>query len=572
MTKGSSRRRARVESARSESARAERERCLAVAHRLLAGGDYEGAIAPLLDAARLFPSDAEVQNDLGVAYMASQRFPEAITWLRRAIVSLPRIGNTHYNLGLALQHVGDDEAAIAEHRRAVALSPDLAGAHAQLADLLMEKGLRSEAVSAYERASASAPGTSLGSLSKAKALVAENRYAEAEEALRQLVASEASNSLAHVLLGNVLQTVGRFDEAAASFERSIAIAPWRSDAHYGLVSSRRLTEADRPWIARILARLDAEDGQTLSPATAARHRMMLHFAAGKALDDLGDYAHAMRHFGAANEVRRRLYPFHPDAVEERVDELIARFTPVLLADHGAVGRDDATPLLIVGMPRSGTTLLERIVSSHPEVGGCGELDFWNERGPALVKADPQRLAMEADPVGGDYLRVLRRSAPDALRATDKMPFNFFWVGLVHLLFPNARILHCRRNAVDTCLSIHTTPVASSSGFASTLGDLASYYRQYLRLMDHWRAVIPADRLLDVDYEDVVAEPEKTARRVIAFAGLSWDSACLRPEANRDAVRTASSWQARQPIYRSSVERWRRYEPWGGELRELLLPK
>jgi hypothetical protein len=151
-----------------------------------------------------------------------------------------------------------------------------------------------------------------------------------------------------------------------------------------------------------------------------------------------------------------------------------------------------------------------------------------------------------------------------------MPFNFLWIGLVRLLFPNARFIHCRRNPIDTCLSIYSTQFTQSWGYASDRGDLAFYYRQYLRLMEHWRAVLPSDRLLDVDYEDATAAPEETARRLIAFCGLEWDPACLQPERNPDAVKTASTWQARQPIYRTSVERWRNYEPWIGELR-LLLP-
>jgi hypothetical protein len=150
-----------------------------------------------------------------------------------------------------------------------------------------------------------------------------------------------------------------------------------------------------------------------------------------------------------------------------------------------------------------------------------------------------------------------------------MPFNFFWVGLVHMLFPNARIVHARRSPVDTCFSIYATAFTATWGFASSPEDLAWYHRRYVRLVEHWRTVIPSDRLLDVDYEDLVAEPEETARQLIAFTGLEWDAACLRPEDNRDAVRTASSWQARQPIYQSSVGRWRHYEPWIGELRALL---
>jgi hypothetical protein len=154
--------------------------------------------------------------------------------------------------------------------------------------------------------------------------------------------------------------------------------------------------------------------------------------------------------------------------------------------------------------------------------------------------------------------------------TDKMPFNFLWAGLVHMLLPRARIVHCRRNPIDTCLSIYQTQQRRlwTQDFASDRGDLVSYYRQYLRLMEHWRGVLPADRFVDVDYEEVTRDLEATARRLVAFCDLEWDAACLAPERNPDDVRTASRWQVRQPIYRTSVERWRNYEPWIGELRTL----
>jgi hypothetical protein len=248
--------------------------------------------------------------------------------------------------------------------------------------------------------------------------------------------------------------------------------------------------------------------------------------------------------------------------------LIERFTSDFFARHARGGGSDETPILVLGMPRSGTTLTERIVSSHRSVAGGGELAFWNLKGAVWVDADAGSLAGAAEEIRADYLRVLRGIGPDALRVTDKMTFNFLWIGLVHLLFPSARFIHCRRNAIDTCLSIYTRQFGDNWLFASDRGDLAFYYRQYLRLMEHWRAVIPSNRLLEVDYEDTTDAPEETARNLVAFCGLEWDPACLRPESNPDAVKTASRWQARQPIYRSSVERWRNYEPWLGELREL----
>jgi len=303
--------------------------------------------------------------------------------------------------------------------------------------------------------------------------------------------------------------------------------------------------------------------------------MTLHFAVGKGLDDLKDYAGAIEHFDAANRIRGKLTRFSRGEHERLVDRMIARFTREFFASHPMAGNEagNETPLLVLGMPRSGTTLIDRILSSHPRVGGGGELVFWRQRGHVWADAQIDKLRAEADALRGDYLRVLRGVAggESALRVTDKMPFNYLWIGLVHLLFPDARILHSRRNPIDTCLSIYSTQFLAPRywGFACDRGDLAWYYRQYLRLMDHWRAVLPAERFLEVDYEETTAAPEEVARRLIAFAGLEWDPACMSPERNPDAIKTSSKWQARQPIYRSSVERWRNYEPWLGELRGLL---
>ena len=538
------------------------ESILRLALGLLKAGRYEDAIGPLVQAARLLPDNPVVHDNLGRAYMLTRRVPEAIACLRRSIALRPTSGLTHYSLGLALAQAGDDRAAVAAFRRASELEPRLAEAHGRAADLLIRSGRREDAAMEYGRALEAAPDTTFGRLCGAKSMFAHNRPVEAEQRLRQLTEQDPSCSEAHLFLAHVLTEAGRFDEAAASYERSIALAPG-APAYHGLVSTRRITEADRRLVARIVSRLDAAD-------VAGRERMTLHFAAGKAFDDLREHARAIEHFDAANQIRRRLAPpFDRRDFEQGVDRLVARFTREFFDRHAARGQDDETPVLVLGMPRSGTTLVERIVSSHPRVCGGGELGFWYEHGPAWVDAETGALAEAADHLRGDYLRLLRTLGPDCLRVTDKMPFNFLWIGLVHLLLPNARIVHCRRNAIDTCLSIYTTHFTQVPVYASDRRDLAFCYRQYLRLMEHWRAVLPSSRLLDVDYEDATCEPERAARRLIAFCGLDWDPACPQPERNPDAVKTASMWQARQPIYRTSVERWRSYEPWIGELLQLL---
>jgi tetratricopeptide (TPR) repeat protein len=534
------------------------EQFLARAQHFIRIGQPHEAIEPLLLAAKALPGDPVIANDLGVAYLCGRRFAEAVTWLRRSIAMRPTFALGHFNLGLALEQMGEHDAALAAQYQAIALRPGLAEAHGQVGDLLARKLEHDDAARSYERAHAAQPDSDFGRRCEALALVEREPRSEAEGRLSALIARDASNGEAHLVLGDLLNEAGRFDEAREHFERVVTLAPGRGAAHYRLVSSKRLTESDRPLVARILSQLERE-------GLEESQRMTLHFAAGKALDDLKDYAGAIGQFDAANQIRRRHAPFQRDVLERLVDRLIARFTPEFFKSHASLGKHDETPVLVLGMPRSGTTLIERIVSSHPQVAGGGELSFWDEHGRAWADAGTDRLAEAADP----YLRILRAIGSDAARVTDKMPFNFLWIGLLQLLLPDARIIHCRRNPVDTCLSIYTTHFASNWAGTSDRGDLVAYYRQYSRLMRHWHAVLPPDRLLDVDYEDATAAPEPVARRLIAFCGLDWDPACLQPDRNRDVIRTASTWQARQPIYRSSVERWRSYEPWLGALRELL---
>ena len=391
--------------------------------------------------------------------------------------------------------------------------------------------------------------------------------------LRHMLARDPGNAMAHDLLGNLLSEFGRFDEARECFQRAITIAPLLAGCYYDLVRCRPVTGEDDGLLQRMEAAL-------ATPGLDAAQRLRIHLAIGKAADDLGDYALAMRHFDAADGVRRSTSSFDSAAFSIETDRILARCTPELIARAPELGSSDRTPVLILGMPRSGTTLVEQIVSMHPEVGAGDELNFWNERGaawhrsapagnetPGVVKELPAKefLAKAA----ADYLGLLRTIAPKAARVTDKMPFNFLWAGLIHIAFPRAIIIHCRRAAVDTALSIHQTHFHPGLAFPTGGDELVAYFRGYRRLTDHWRSVLPADRFLEVDYEELTRAPEPVIRRIIAACGLAWHDACLRPESNPRAVRTPSKWQTRQPIYRTSVARWRRYEPWLGPLRALV---
>ena len=541
---------------------------LALATKLLRAGRPADAIAPLRAAALLQPSNAIIQHDLGLACLEVGRVPDAIAALQRAVASDPSYADAYFRLGIALEKLGNIGGAIAAYDRATKLLPSLTEAWFRAGALAYTLGYREKAIGCFRRAAATGDRNSFSRLGKVRALLIEDRNQEAEQMLRETLVADPRNAMAYDLLGNLLSEFGRFDEARECFQRAVAITPLLAGSYYDLVRCRPVTSDDDGLLQVMQAAL-------ATPGLEAGQGLRLHLAIGKAAEDLGDYGLAMHHFDAADAVRRGSGSFDSARFSTEIDRLIARCTPELIARAPELGSRDATPVLIIGMPRSGTTLVEQIVSMHPEVGAGGELHFWNQRGAEWHRS---RLDGNETPfvateflakAAADYLGVLRAMAPTAARVTDKMPFNFLWAGLIHVAFPRAVIIHCRRAAVDTALSIHQTHFHPSMAFPTGGPELVAYFRSYQRLIGHWRSVLPADRFLEVDYENLTRAPEPVIRRIIAASGLAWNDACLRPESNPRAVKTPSKWQTRQPIYRTSIARWRRYEPWLGPLRALV---
>jgi tetratricopeptide (TPR) repeat protein len=531
-------------------------------------GRSDEAIAEAKHAIRLQPEDAGSHNNLGLCYLAAGRIPPAITHFKRAIALMPDAAVFHHNLGLALELQSRDAEATAAFRRALSLDSGPAEALAHLGRLLYQHGEPEEAARCYERAAALQPDATIAAVHQAEALIQQGRAAEAEACLRRAIVNDARSDLAHQVLGVLLQRRGRFDEAIESLERAIELQPRRVSSYVSLSLGKKFSGADE-WLIQGMGAL-VED-ESLAP----QERSQLHYALGKVCDDLEDYQDAICHFDRAHaieaeQMRQAGRSFDGRGHKAGIDRTIQGFTADFFARRRAQGSDSDLPVLIVGMPRSGTTLIEQILSSHREIGGAGELSFWTDRqglaGVALAGAlQPDRLSRVAE----DYIALLRIAAPASRRATDKMPANFLVLGLVHLALPNARIIHLRRDPIDTCLSIWSTPFGNPLDFAHNRGNLVFYYEQYGRLIAHWRQVIPADRLFEIDYEELVADPERVARAMIAFCGLDWDDACLRHEQNQHVIMTPSLWQARQPVYRDAVARWRRYEKWLGEFRGLL---
>ena len=381
---------------------------------------------------------------------------------------------------------------------------------AQLASVLEGWGKEPEALLAYRRLSrlADSPLDRLYYL--ARALVMEQKLDEAEETLRRMLVLAPDHAETRAVLGSLLLDRGRFEEAEAELTKAVDALP---SALHKLTRVRRITEADRPLIERMRARAGG-------PGLDWDSRIDVGFGLGKAYDDLGDYAEAIRHYGMANRLRATSSRLDRAARAKQYDSLIARSTLEALEraaqSLGRVARHgDNLPVFIVGMPRSGTTLLEQILSSHPAVTAGGELPFWKARiqdwNASKLSPDAGSLAKAA----GDYLALLRGLAPEALRVTDKTPRNFEFLGLIWVAFPKARVIHCRRHPVDTCLSIFFTNFWEGQDYSWDRADLVFQYRQYERMMDHWRKVLPNDRFTEVQYEKRLSQTARPKR-----AGLS----------------------------------------------------
>ena len=531
---------------------------LSQATRLLQSGRAGDAVVPLREAARCMPGNAGIWHDLGLACLESGQIAEAITALRSSLSIDPRFQDSYLRLGIALESSGALEAALAAYAQAAELQP-LAEASYRAAHVLESLGHLPRAIEMFRRAAANATGTTLGRIAMARALLAQNRDEEAEKLLRKVLSSERNNAVALDLLANTLADAGRFSDARRYFIRAIEASPNFAGSYYDIARCGRMGPEDAELIARMRAALQS---QRLDPAQQVR----VHLALGKAADDLGQYEEAMREFDAAEAVRNTIVRFDLAKFEERVDRLIAQFTPERLANAAVTGRDEARPIFIFGMPRSGTTLVEQILSAHPDVRAGGELSFWIERGADWERVESSEgRARQLSSSAADYLQLLQGLQSGGTRVTDKNPLNFQWAGLLHLALPRATLVHCRRHPLDTALSIHQTHFNPRMTFPTGGEVLVGYIRAYQRLCAHWRAVLPPERFIEIDYEDLVAEPEKVIRRLVAATGLEWNPSCLHPEHNARTVKTASKWQARQPIYRHAHGRWRAYEPWIGKL-------
>lgn len=606
-------------------------------------GDTADAMVTLLEAIRLDPQSAQAHNNIGIVHFERKQFKQAVEAYRKAIELAPNYAEAHNNLGNALRMLGDTDAAKAayqealesreiypeaynnlgcllrdagkfdqaEHamRKAIQQNPRYAEAYNNLGSLCFSQGNELEALRQMSEVLKFAPRNPTTLILTARIQLNRSTYQQAEMAVRTVIEDDPANSEALTVLGQVLHETDRYEEAIEVLEQALANSPSNPETlnFYGvaLKSVGRLDEARE----NILKSLEIDSSQfgayanlndlvdfsaetelfdrietIMESATETRtpQFLPLHFAYGKALDDVGQHEKALEHYIIGGELKREQLAYDEADTFAFFDGIKKAFPKELFKKRPYSGLDNESLVFIVGMPRSGSTLVEQIISSHPEVYGAGEVKYLSQAINGLRDRFPSLSAypdMVTELTGKQfsilaqrYMKDISANSEGAPRVTDKLLTNYFFVGLINILFPKARIVHTVRNPLDTCISGFTKLFKDDMPHSYKLDELGRYYRRYQDLMDHWAKVLPEGVMKTVKYEEVVKDTEKSARDLIEFVGLPWNKECLKFHESKRPVKTASVAQVRKPIYSSSVERWKRYGKGLQPLIDTALPK
>ena len=525
-------------------------------------GALDEAVAAYRRGLELRPGHAPTLCNLGQALEATERWDEAATCYRDAIQQDPQFRPAWHDYAASLLQLGQTDTARTVLQQALARWPAEPELQLLLAESCSRLGLADEAAAA----AGIATGQDISPPSRQRAariLLDLGLESEAEVQFRRAIQQDPQLAAAHHGLAALHLVRGDRRAAGQSARRALAIDPTLGAAHLLLAGLKRHDEPDAAAIQAATEVLEA--------GTASRtDRLACHFALGKMHDDCGQYRAAFEHFAAGNRLLREGRPPPREPPEQLYPRIAEVYNRELLVQRSGWGAQTQTPVFIIGMPRSGTTLVEQIIASHPQAGGRGELRLvgwllaaWARgRGgddplrvlTAMTEADLQRMARA-------YEQHLTTDAePGWQRICDKMPSNYRHVGLIHLMFPQARIVHCRRDPRDTCLSNYFTWFAEGNAESTDLTAIGRHYRAYEGLMQHWHTVLPG-RIFDLSYEQLVADPEPVVASLLAHLGLPWDQRCLRFHETSRSVVTASASQVREPFNRRSIGRWRHYEPW-----------
>jgi Flp pilus assembly protein TadD len=555
----------------------------AIGHSNLAGaylalGRVSEAVAECREAVRLQPDNPENHNNLGVALRRLGKLDEAARCFREAIRLAPHHADARSNLGGVLQRQGKLSEAMTLLEETVRHFPGHARAHCNLGSALIEMGYHDVALHHLREAVRLRPNftEAMNLLGVAMRDVGQNE--EAMHWFREVLRLDPRHATARNTLAHTLETMGRIPEAIAELEEGLRIDPEDVKALSGL--ARYVATGDYRFRDEQIPLLEKRAARDDLPAPDV---CQLHMALAWAFDRRGDHERAFSHCRRSKELRKeedrqRGEVFDPEGHRRYINRTIGTFTPKWFARVRSFGHESDRPIFIVGMMRSGTTLVEQILASHPDVVGAGELrDI--ER---LFLTLPGRLGLNVDPLEAlglldagtarrlaeEYLHVLGQHGGTARRVVDKLPFNFLRLGFIAMLFPRAKIIHCRRDPVDTCLSCYFQNFDSPIPFTLDLRHVGVYYREYERLMEHWRRVLPLP-IFELHYEELTERQEEVSRKMVEFCGLKWDERCLRFNETQRVVQTASALQVRQAMYRTSLGKWKRYEAYIQPLLEEL---
>jgi tetratricopeptide (TPR) repeat protein len=558
-------------------------------------GDFTGALVHYERAIAVKPAFVHAHSNRGNALQRLKRFDEAEPSYRRAIEIAPDFADAWNNLGTTLRELKRPEEAEAAYRKALDMRPndpdlldnlalcvkdlnrlDEAASllhralaieqrsdkyYVHLGTILIDQSKTSEAQAAVERALALNPKNHDAVNLMGRVAFERGDLTAALDYYRRAIAIKPELADAYNNMGNALKELGRLQEAQDAYDKAIELDPNISGVYVNLADSRKFNAGD-PY----LAAMESMASKTELPKT---DRMHLDFALGKAYADIKDYRRSFQHLLAGNTAKRATIVYDESSAFALFDRIERVFTTELIAAKAGGGETSARPIFIMGMPRSGTTLVEQLLASHPAVHGAGELKTFNDvvltvHGPdgnTIPYPDfvPALNEQSMRSIGAEYIKRLGALAPEGKHVTDKMPSNYYFAGLIHLALPNAAIIHTMRNPVDTCVSCFSKLFTAEQNHTYDLGEIGRYYARYHRLMEHWRRVLPPGRILDVSYEDVVADLERQTRRILAHCGLPWDENCLAFHKTKRPIRTASATQVRQPIYKTAIGRWRAYE-------------
>jgi tetratricopeptide (TPR) repeat protein len=542
-------------------------------------GELPDALSSYERALALDSRTPDAWNGRGNALIRLGRLDEAVESYERALALDPAHVPALTNRGVALRDLGRPQDAIESYDRALEARPDHVFTHNNKGVALMDLGRPADALASFERALALKPDYPEAWSNRGRALAAGGDPLEgmgrAEEALASFERALSLNPGYAEALDNkgvLLIELGRTEEAVAAIERAIRLAPRSVRYYYHLTQARRLQPAD-PHLSAMQA--IARDADRL----AFQDRIDLDFALGQALDEAGDTVSAFRFLAEGNAMRRAQVGYDEPRVLGFLEAVRDAFTPELMQAKAGKGDPSSLPVFIVGMPRSGTTLIEQILASRPGVFAAGETAALPQAVAAQMVRGGRPLAFPEGmarlpgkgvrEIGARYVARLRAAAPDAVRVVDKRPDNFRLVGLIRLALPNARIIVARRDPRDTCLSCFSKLFGPGAPYSFELGELGRYHRAYERLMDHWRSLLPEGAMLEVDYEALVADLEGQGRRILQFCGLDPGGGRIDIQRAQRRIRTASALQVRQPVYSGAAGRWRRYEPFLAPLLEAL---